>query len=57
MGKKWGSRTKLREVASAKDLRRSSPIGRKKVGKVKSAGSHKNQEQTVVVCCCVYFPN
>lgn len=56
MEKKWGPRAKLKEVASAKDLR-SSPIGRRKVRRAKSAGSHKNQEQTVVVCCCVYFPN
>lgn len=48
MEKKWGPRPKLREVESAKDLRRSSSTGRRKVRKVWGAGSCKNQEQTVV---------
>lgn len=48
MEKKWGPRTKLREVESAKDLKRSSSTIRRKVRKVWGAGSRKNQEQTVV---------
>lgn len=43
-GEEIGAKGKLREVESAKDLRRSSPKGRMKVRKVWGA----NQEQTLV---------